>query len=40
MFARFRSALTPRVKSFRRDGFSCDTSRVHAHRIASGNLYS
>lgn len=40
MFARIRSRMTPTVKSFRREGYSCDTLRVQAYRIASSNLYS
>lgn len=40
MFTRIRTALTPRVKSYRREGYSCDTLRVQAYRVASGHLYS
>lgn len=40
MFARIRSAFTPRARSFRKDGYNCDTLRMQAYRVASGNLYS
>lgn len=40
MFARIRNAFTPRCKSFRRDGYSADTLRVKAYRLAAANMYS
>lgn len=40
MFARIRSAMTPRAKSFRREGFNCDSLRSDAFRLISRNMYS
>lgn len=40
MFARLRSVFAPRPRTMRKDDFACDTLRMQAYRIASGNLYS